>query len=56
MGLTDYIKNELPKWSNWINSILLKMNFFGSFVYGRVDELPHKVVRLIYSKLSHVQL
>lgn len=35
MRLADYIKNELPKWPNWINDILLKMNFFGGIVYGR---------------------
>lgn len=35
MGLADYIKNEMPKWPNWINGILLKMNILGSMVYGR---------------------
>ena len=34
MGLADYIKTELPKWPNWFNGILLKMNFLGSIVYG----------------------
>lgn len=35
MGLADYIKNELPKWPNWINGVLLKMNIFGEIVYGK---------------------
>lgn len=35
MGLADYIKTELPKWPNWINGILLKMNCFGGLVYGK---------------------
>lgn len=34
MSLGDYIKNELPKWPNWFNSILLRMNCFGGLVYG----------------------
>lgn len=34
MSLADYIKNELPYWPNWFNFLLLKMNLFGSFVYG----------------------
>lgn len=46
MGLADYIKTELPKWPNWINGILLKMNFFGSFVYGRGYKQFRKTMEL----------
>lgn len=34
MNIGNYIKNELPKWPNWINHILLKLNVFGGLVYG----------------------
>lgn len=46
MGLADYIKTELPKWPNWINGILLKMNFFGSLVYGRGYKQFRKTMEL----------
>ncbi|MBR4267780.1 MAG: phenylacetate--CoA ligase family protein [Bacteroidales bacterium] len=35
MSISDYIKKELPKWPNWINLILLRLNVFGDWVYGR---------------------
>ena len=35
MNIADYIKKEMPRWPNWINSILLKCNVFGPLVYGR---------------------
>ena len=35
MGIADYIKSRLPYWPNWLNSILLNLNVFGGFVYGR---------------------
>lgn len=35
MNLGNYIKNELPKWPNWINLILLRLNVFGELVYGK---------------------
>ena len=35
MSIADYIKNKLPYWPNWINFILLKLNIFGGWVYGR---------------------
>lgn len=34
MNISNYIKNELQKWPNWINTILLKLNFFDGLVYG----------------------
>ena len=34
MNIGSYIKNEISKWPNWINLILLKMNCFGGMVYG----------------------
>lgn len=35
MHLADYIKSRLPYWPNWFNLILLKLNVFGSLIYGR---------------------
>jgi phenylacetate-CoA ligase len=35
MNIGDYIKKELPKWPNWFNLILLRLNVFGDLVYGR---------------------
>lgn len=35
MNIADYIKSQLPKWPTWINFILLRLNIFGSLVYGR---------------------
>lgn len=46
MGLADYIKTELPKWPNWINSILLKINIFGPLVYGRGYKLFRKTMEM----------
>ena len=46
MGLADYIKTELPKWPNWINSILLKVNCFGGLVYGKGYKLFRKTMEL----------
>lgn len=44
MRLADYIKTELPKWPNWINKILLKLNVFGSKVYGKSYERAIKEI------------
>ena len=44
MNIADYIKNELPKWPNWINNIILKMNVFGSKVYGKKYEVAKKEI------------
>lgn len=46
MGLADYVKNELPKWPNWINSILLKVNCFGGLVYGKGYKQFRKTMEL----------
>lgn len=35
MGIADYIKSSLPYWPNWLNHMLLKLNIFGSLVYGK---------------------
>ena len=35
MNISNYIKNELLNWPNWINGILLRLNVFGGLVYGR---------------------
>ncbi len=35
MNIADYIKNNLPLWPNCINHFLLRINVFGSLVYGR---------------------
>ena len=53
MKLSDYIKNKLPMWPNWINHILLRLNVFGGMVYGKSyshfrkhinDEDPEKLL------------
>ena len=44
MVLADYIKTELPKWPNWINKILLKLNVFGNKVYGKSYERAIKEI------------
>lgn len=44
MNIADYIKNELPKWPNWINNIILKMNIFGSKVYGKKYEVAKEEI------------
>ncbi len=33
-SLPDYIKNEVPKWPNSINKILVELNVFGPWIYG----------------------
>lgn len=48
MGLADYIKTELPKWPNWINNILLKMNFLSNRVYGpKYDEKAKEIEQMM---------
>ncbi len=44
MGLADYVKTELPKWPNWINKILLRLNLFGNKVYGKGYETTLKEI------------
>lgn len=44
MGLADYIKNELPKWPNWINKILLRLNILGNKVYGKSYDITFKEI------------
>lgn len=48
MGLADYIKNELPKWPNWFNGLLLRMNILGGFVYGKGYRQFRKTMEFSY--------
>lgn len=35
MNIADYVKNQVPRWPVWINAVLLRINVFGTLVYGR---------------------
>lgn len=35
MTLGNFLKNEITKWPNWLNLCILRLNCFGSLVYGR---------------------
>lgn len=64
MSIADYIKNELPYWPNWFNFLLLKMNRFGSLVYGgayrkllkEIDEGSHedKLISMVNYAIKNV--
>ena len=46
MNIADYIKYKLPYWPNWINLLLLRLNFLGGRVYGKSSQafkknIPH---------------